>query len=128
MAIKILEVTKQQMLVEYYNEFNSSIRGKYRLVLSSKKLEIFEDSSSTTLFANDLIEEILINLIDLDSWKESWHMSVRGYKYDKAILDSLKDILNKKIQSREREIESLKYGLKILRKRNSIEGLINKTK
>lgn len=60
------------------------------------------------------IERLVRDCIDLDEWKHSWHHSL-DYR-DKETRQILVEIIAKKITDREKEIEKLRFCLKVMSK------------
>lgn len=64
---------------------------------------------------SSVINGFLTQLVDLDEWKESWHMSVSNAQFKSSEeRKRVREILKYKIKQREDEIEELKNGIQIL--------------
>lgn len=64
---------------------------------------------------SSVIKGFLTQLIDMDSWNYSWHLSVSSAQAKSS--DERKEvrkILQEKIEQREKEIEKLKNGIQVL--------------
>lgn len=62
----------------------------------------------------------ITQLLDIDEWKHSWHMTVDNILWKQSEERKLvRRILNEKIQQREEEIKMLKDGLQILGRLNN---------
>ena len=64
---------------------------------------------------SSVVQGFLTQLIDMDNWNHSWHMSVsnaRSKGRDERKM--IREILNEKIEQREREIQELKNGIQVL--------------
>lgn len=62
-----------------------------------------------------VINDYLTQLIDMDSWRYSWHMSVSKAQFKNSEeRKKVREILKEKISQREKEIEMLKNGIQIL--------------
>ncbi len=62
----------------------------------------------------DIVDKFLISLIDMDGWNHSWHMDISEHHRKKEVKSKVKELLEKKIESRKREIEEIEFGLKLL--------------
>lgn len=63
---------------------------------------------------SSVIKGFLTQLVDLDEWKESWHMSVSNAQFKSSEEKRVREILKDKIKQREDEIEKLKNGIQVL--------------
>lgn len=71
--------------------------------------------NSDTRYCTDFIGQLL----DMDSWKFTWHMVVDNVRYKGSEERKFaREKLNEKIKQREEEIQMLKDGLQILSRLN----------
>ena len=64
---------------------------------------------------SSVIKGFLTQLVDLDEWNHSWHMSVSNAQFKSSEeRRRVREILKDKIKQREDEIEKLKNGIQIL--------------
>jgi hypothetical protein len=82
--------------------------------IESIKLDGFDDKKYYN--ERDMVSSFIKELIDMDEWKNSWHVDYSSYHHDTKIRRRLKNILTKKIEDRKKEIEILEFGLKVLNK------------
>lgn len=129
MRTEITKINKQDIIVEDWSLWNHNLSGEYRIKVSQKGISISETKKCTSFpRSNELVIDILRDLIDLDHWKYSIHMNISDVIHDDETMKSVKNIIEDKINQRQHEIDSLKFGLKLLRKRKSIEYNIDKFK
>ena len=76
-----------------------NICGKYRVWVNEE--EISEHK------VREYIKLFIQYCIDMDEWKNSWHMNYGSYEYDEKILAELIKIIDDKIECRKKEIELL---------------------
>jgi len=76
-----------------------NICGKYRVWVNEEEISKYR--------VKDYIKTLIKHCIDMDEWKNSWHMNYGSYLYDEKMLAELIKIIDNKIGCRKQEIELL---------------------
>jgi len=76
-----------------------NICGKYRVWVNEEEIPEYR--------VRDYIKTLIKHCIDLDEWKNSWHMNYGSYLYDEKMLAELIKILDDKVKDRKCEMELL---------------------
>lgn len=64
---------------------------------------------------SSVIKGFLSQLIDMDNWNHSWHLNVSNAQFKSSDeRKRVREILQGKIEDREKEIQKLKNGIQIL--------------
>lgn len=86
---------------------------KATIIIDKNGMKVTDKSE--TCSDSSVISGFLIQLIDMDEWNHSWHMSVSSAKFKSSEeRKQIRKILKDKIKQREDEIEKLKNGIQIL--------------
>ena len=73
-----------------------NICDKYRVWVNEEEIPEYR--------VKDYIKTLIKYCIDLDEWKNSWHMNYGSYLYDEKMLEEIIKILDDKIECRKQEI------------------------
>jgi len=76
-----------------------NICGKYRVWVNEEEILEYR--------VKDYVKIFIKHCIDIDEWKNSWHMNYGSYLYDEKMLAELIKIIDNKIECRKQEIELL---------------------
>jgi len=76
-----------------------NICGKYRVWVNEEEILEYR--------VKDYFKTLIKHCIDIDEWKNSWHMNYGSYLYDEKVLAELIKILDDKMECRKQEIELL---------------------
>jgi hypothetical protein len=64
---------------------------------------------------SSVVKGFLTRLIDMDEWNHSWHLSVSNAQFKSSDeRKRVREILQEKIEQREKEIQELKNGIQVL--------------
>ena len=73
-----------------------NICGKYRVWVNEEEIPEYR--------VKDYIKTLVKYCINMDEWKNSWHMNYGSYLYDEKVLAELIKIIDDKIGCRKQEI------------------------
>lgn len=83
------------------------------IVINKDGMQVIDKSEHCS--DSEVIRGFLTQLIDMDDWKHSWHMSVSNAKFKSSDeRKRVRQLLKEKIEQREKEIQQLKNGIQIL--------------
>ena len=90
---------------------------EFKIINNKTEVECFDDFGKVNKYSrSQIISYFLTKLVDMDEWKFSWHNNIYKYR-DKKIKNKIIENIESKIEQRERELELLKFGLKIIKRK-----------
>ena len=100
---------KQQVTIPHI--LNGATRAT--IVIDKNGMSVIDKNEYCT--DSSVIKGYLTQIIDLDDWKNSWHLGVHNAQRKQSDeRKRVRSILKEKIEQREKEIEMLKNGIQIL--------------